>query len=129
MTGLKKTLSNHKARWLQRCRQVDLETAECINRNVRTPHSVPLMTIFRLATRIRRLGLQTEYMYYQAHRLKMSDRLIEDLRNGSNQLEFLSTLLREMGEKTWGTALVSFPSFTSSLNASAELLPISREKK
>ena len=129
MVGLRKTLCNDKARWLQRCRQVDLETAECINRNTRTPRSVPLSECFSLASRIRNLGLQAEYMHHQAQRLSMSNRLLEDLRNGSNQLELFSTLLREMGEKNWGTELPSFPSFTSSLNATVELLAPSREKK
>ena len=131
MTGLRKTLCNDKARWLQRCRQVDLETAECLNRNVRTPHSVPLAECFRLAARIRNLGFQAEYMYSRAARMHMSHRLIEVLRNGSNQLELFSMLLREMAEKSWGTALPSFPSFASSLNASVELLTltVSKEKK
>ena len=129
MAGLRKALCNDKARWLQRCKQVDRETAECMNRNVRAPRSVPLAECFQLALRIRRLGLQAEYMHHQAQRLSMSDRVLEALRNGSNQLELFSTLLREMGEKNWGTELTSFPSFISSLNASAELLPLFKVKK
>ena len=124
MTGLRKTLCNNKARWLQRCRQAGADAARYLSWEARTPGAVPLAECFHIAARVRRLGLQAEGLFVQAQQLSLSERVLEDICYGANRLELLSIHLREVAEKGWGGPLVSFPTFSSVLNTCIAPFPV-----